>query len=147
LADIWFSGKKLGFFIKGCIKMKVKIDQLKIHLDLRGIVFEPIENDKLNSQQNIHIVISEPGAVRGNHYHLRGTETIAVVGPALIRLKENDELYDIDVPSEQVYKFIIPPKVSHAIKNIGDKSNILIAFNTVRHNPNHPDVISNLLIE
>ena len=108
---------------------------------------EPIENDKLNSQQNIHIVISEPGAVRGNYYHLRGTETIAVVGPALIRLKENDELYDIDVPSEQVYKFIIPPKVSHAIKNIGDKSNILIAFNTVRHNPNHPDVISNLLIE
>jgi UDP-2-acetamido-2,6-beta-L-arabino-hexul-4-ose reductase len=91
--------------------MKVNIDQLKTLPDLRGIVFEPIDKDKINSQENIHVVISEPGAVRGNHYHLRGTETLAVVGPALIRFKENDELHDFEVPSGQVYKFIIPPKV------------------------------------
>lgn len=121
--------------------MKVNIDQLKTLPDLRGIVFEPIDKDKINSQENIHVVISEPGAVRGNHYHLRGTETLAVVGPALIRFKENDELHDFEVPSGQVYKFIIPPKVVHAIKNIGDKPCILVAFNTVEHNPQNPDQV------
>lgn len=121
--------------------MKVNIDQLKTLPDLRGIVFEPIDKDKINSQENIHVVISEPGAVRGNHYHLRGTETLAVVGPALIRFKENDELHDFEVPSGQVYKFIIPPKVVHAIKNIGDKPSILVAFNTVEHNPQKPDQV------
>ena len=121
--------------------MKVNIDQLKTLPDLRGIVFEPIDKDKINSQENIHVVISEPGAVRGNHYHLRGTETLAVVGPALIRFKENDELHDFEVPSGQVYKFIIPPKVVHAIKNIGDKPCILVAFNTVEHNPQNPDPV------
>ena len=121
--------------------MKVNIDQLKTLPDLRGIVFEPIDKDKINSQENIHVVISEPGAVRGNHYHLRGTETLAVVGPALIRFKENDELHDFEVPSGQVYKFIIPPKVVYAIKNIGDKPSILVAFNTVEHNPQNPDQV------
>ena len=64
-----------------------------------------------------------------------------MVGPALIRFKENDELHDFEVPSGQVYKFIIPPKVVHAIKNIGDKPSILVAFNTVEHNPQNPDQV------
>ena len=126
--------------------MKVRIDQLETHSDLRGMVFEPIENDKINSQKNIHLVISEPGAVRGNHYHLRGTETLAVVGPALIRFKENDELHDCEVPLEHVHKFIIPPKVAHAIKNIGDKSHILVSLNTVKHNPQKPDQVREIIL-
>ena len=126
--------------------MKVNIDQVKTLSDLRGIVFEPIDNHKINSQKNIHIVISEPGAVRGNHYHLRGTETLAVVGPALIRFKENDELHDFEVPSGLVYRFIIPPKVAHAIKNIGEESNILVALNTVEHNPQKPDQIREIIL-
>ena len=64
-----------------------------------------------------------------------------MVGPALIRFKENDELHDFEVPSGQVYKFIIPPKVVYAIKNIGDKPSILVAFNTVEHNPQNPDQV------
>jgi UDP-2-acetamido-2,6-beta-L-arabino-hexul-4-ose reductase len=127
--------------------MKVKVDRLKAHSDLRGIVFEPIDNDKINSQKNVHVVMSEPGAVRGNHYHLRGIETLAVVGPALIRLKENEELQDFEVPSGQAYKFIIPPKVAHAIKNIGNTSNILVAFNTVEHNPQKPDHVREIILD
>ena len=126
--------------------MKVNIDQVKTLSDLRGIVFEPIDNHKINSQKNIHIVISEPGAVRGNHYHLRGTETLAVVGPVLIRFKEKDELQDFEVPSGQVYKFTIPPKVAHAIKNIGDKPSVLAAFNTVENNPQKPDQVMEIIL-
>lgn len=127
--------------------MNVKIDQLKTNEDERGIVFEPIENESINAQQNSHVVISKPGIIRGNHYHLYGMETLAVMGPALLRFKEADEILDFEVPLEQVYKFVIPPKVTHAIKNIGEKDNILIAFNTVPHNPENPDVISEILMD
>ena len=126
--------------------MKVKIDQLKTHSDLRGVVFEPIEKESIYAQMNSHVVISGPDVIRGNHYHLRGTETIAVVGPALLRFREGNDIYDFEVPSKQVYKFVIPPKVAHAIKNIGNKDNILIAFNTVAHNSEKPDVISEILM-
>ena len=127
-------------------KMKVKINQLKSHTDLRGIVFEPLEQESMSAQHNCHVVISKPGTIRGNHYHLYGTETIVVAGPALLRFKEGTEVYDFEVHSEQVYQFVIPPKVSHAIKNLGVKDNILIAFNTVPHDPKKPDVITDTLM-
>ena len=127
--------------------MRVKIDRLKIHSDKRGIVFEPIIGQSMPAQENCHVVVSEPGAIRGNHYHLNGTETIAVVGPAFLKFKEGDDIYDFEVPANQIYRFIIPPQVSHAIKNTGKEINILIAFNTLSHDPRNPDVVSDILIE
>lgn len=49
--------------------MNVRIHQLKTNEDKRGIVFEPIEYESINIQQNSHVVISKPGIIRGNHYH------------------------------------------------------------------------------
>ena len=127
--------------------MKVKIEQLDTHSDIRGFVFEPIDKGSLVAQENCHVVVSGPGVIRGNHYHLKGTETIAVAGPALVRFKEGSDIHDIEVPADQVIKFIIPPKVAHAIKNTGKRENILVAFNTHDHNPQKPDVVSNLLMK
>jgi dTDP-4-dehydrorhamnose 3,5-epimerase-like enzyme len=126
--------------------LKVKIEQLKTHADIRGFVFEPIANELLSAQKNSHVVIIAPDAIRGNHYHLYGTETIAVVGPALLRFKEGNDIYDVEVPSKQVYKFVIPPKVTHAVKNTGRKDNLLIVFNTVAHSSKKPDVVSEILM-
>jgi dTDP-4-dehydrorhamnose 3,5-epimerase-like enzyme len=128
------------------LKLELKIEQLEIHADMRGFVFEPIANELIPAQKNSHVVISAPDAIRGNHYHLYGTETIAVVGPALLRFKEKNSIYDVVVPSKQVYKFLIPPKVAHAIKNTGKKENLLIAFSTVAHDSKKPDVVSEILM-
>jgi UDP-2-acetamido-2,6-beta-L-arabino-hexul-4-ose reductase len=127
--------------------MSLIIDDLTVHSDGRGIVFEPIVEDSLTHQHNAHVVISQPGAVRGNHYHLSGIETMAVMGPALMRIREDDDTRDIEIPPKNIYRFIIPPKVSHAIKNTGDQPNILVAFNTLAHNPHNPDVVREVLIE
>ena len=116
------------------------------HADMRGFVFEPIANELLSAQKNSHVVIIAPDAIRGNHYHLYGTETIAVVGPALLRFKEGNDIYDFEVPSKQVYKFVIPPKVTHAVKNTGKKDNLLIVFNTVAHSSKRPDVVSEIVM-
>ena len=126
--------------------MKVIIEQLMTHADMRGFVFEPIANELLSAQKNSHVVIIAPDAIRGNHYHLYGTETIAVEGPALLRFKEGNDIYDFEVPSKQVYKFVIPPKVTHAVKNTGKKDNLLIVFNTVAHSSKRPDVVSEILM-
>ena len=127
--------------------MKVIVDQIKMHSDMRGTVFEPIDKESIQTQENCHVVISGPGVIRGNHYHLKGTETIAVAGPALLRFEDGNDITDVEVPAEQVYKFIIPPKVAHAIKNTGEKINILVAFNTLAHDHQNPDVINHILIE
>jgi dTDP-4-dehydrorhamnose 3,5-epimerase-like enzyme len=126
--------------------MKVLVDHIDIHRDSRGSIFEPIGKDALAAQQNVHIVISEPAAIRGNHYHIHGTEILAVMGEALVRIKENGHLYDVKVPAGKVYRFTIPPKVSHAIKNTGGQPNFLIAFNTIEHDPQSPDVTPDNLI-
>jgi UDP-2-acetamido-2,6-beta-L-arabino-hexul-4-ose reductase len=41
---------------------------LNLFVDKRGIIFEPIIADYLPDQKNAHVVITEPGAVRGNHF-------------------------------------------------------------------------------
>ena len=127
--------------------MPLEIDSLRVHSDSRGMVFEPLETAMIASQRNTHVVISKPNVVRGNHYHLQGTEIIAVVGPALVRTREAGKLRDIEVPDQEVYRFIFPPRVSHAIKNTADQPNVLVAFNTCEHDPENPDTVPDVLLE
>ena len=60
--------------------------------DPRGFVFEPLEGEALIQQRNVHVVVSRPGAVRGNHYHRVGTESLAVCGPALVRIRRDSQV-------------------------------------------------------
>ncbi len=127
--------------------MSLKMDPVTVRSDSRGMVFEPLETAMIALQRNTHVVISKPGVVRGNHYHRQGTEIIAVVGPALVRTREDGKLRDIAVPAKEVYRFTFPPKVSHAVKNTGDQPNVLAAFNTCAHDPDNPDTVLDILLE
>jgi UDP-2-acetamido-2,6-beta-L-arabino-hexul-4-ose reductase len=127
--------------------MTIEIDSLTVHTDGRGVVFEPLAADRIASQRNAHVVLSYPGVVRGNHYHLQGTETVAVAGPALVRIRQDGELRDITVPAQKVYRFTFPPNVPHAIKNTGNQPNVLVAFNTCEHDPGNPATVQEILIE
>ena len=119
---------------------RVIITRLKIHADARGAVFEPLEPQRLVGWQNVHAVITEPGAVRGNHRHLRGTELSALVGAALVRYREGDETHDVLVPAGEAWRFEFPPGVAHAFKNNGARPFVLVSFNTELHDPAVPDV-------
>jgi dTDP-4-dehydrorhamnose 3,5-epimerase-like enzyme len=127
--------------------MKVIKEKIDIIRDKRGIVFNPIHQEELAAQKNVHIVITSPGFIRGNHFHKKGTETLTVYGPALIRLKEQGKIKDIILSEDSALRITIPPGISHAIKNNGNKSNLLVAFNTLAHNPRNPDVFPDLLID
>jgi dTDP-4-dehydrorhamnose 3,5-epimerase-like enzyme len=118
---------------------RVVITKLKVHSDARGAVFEPLEPQLLAGWRNVHAVITEPGAVRGNHRHLRGTEVSSVSGAALVRYREGGETRDVQVPPDEVWRFQFPPGVAHAFKNTGARRFLIVSFNTEWHDPAAPD--------
>ena len=126
--------------------MPVQYQKLKVNRDARGAVFEPLEEAALSRQRNVHVVISEPGTVRGNHYHHQGEETMAVMGPALVAVRDRGEIEEIEVPPGEVYAFFFPAGQSHAVKNLSTGINVLAAFNTLVHDPQHPDTETDVLL-
>lgn len=115
-------------------------------MDERGFVFEPLDGESLASQKNTHVVVSRPGAVRGNHYHIRGTETLVVCGSALVRIRNDKHTEDFSIPAGATCRLLIPPGISHAIKNTGETDGLLVAFNTEPHDPDKPDLVQDVLI-
>lgn len=93
----------------------VCFEKLQCHRDARGLVVEPLDENSISTQRNrnVHVVLTEPGCARGNHYHLRGTETALVLGPALVRIREGGQERDIEVPAGEAWRFTIPPGIAH----------------------------------
>ena len=95
----------------------------------------------------MHLVITLPGFIRGNHFHKKGIENLIIYGSALIRIKEQGEIIDIIVAENEAIRLTIPPGISHAIKNIGSNPNLLVAFNTIEHTEQDTDVYPDILID
>ena len=119
----------------------VKIEVIRTHRDSRGYLFEPLAAAELTGYRNVHVVFSVPGAVRGNHRHIRGAEITSVSGPALVRFKDAEGLRDISVPSGEIWRFTFPPGTPHAFRNTGTEPMVLASFNTEEHDPTVPDAV------
>ncbi len=119
--------------------MRVRIESVKTHRDARGSLFEPLDDAELAAQRNVHVVLTAPAEVRGNHVHETATETTTVVGPCLVRLKEAGAMRDIEVPAGETWRFTIPPGVVHAYRNTGDAVMVLVSFSTNLHDPGGAD--------
>ena len=127
--------------------MKVQVTPLAPHRDPRGSVWEPIGGGELPAQQNCHIVITQPGGIRGNHYHKIGTEIATQAGPALVRYRDETGTHSIEISEDEVLCFTFPPGCPHAMLNNGSRPNVLSAFNTRPFDPEKPDVYPDVLIE
>jgi dTDP-4-dehydrorhamnose 3,5-epimerase-like enzyme len=97
--------------------------------DARGVGFEPLDAAALAAQRNLHVVLSAPGAVRGNHFHRVQHEVTVVVGPARV-----------------AWRFEFPPGIAHAFENTGHETQLLIAFGTHPHDPANPDTFRDPLL-
>jgi len=118
---------------------RVCIEPVKTHRDPRGSLFEPLDDAELAAQRNVHVVLTQPNEVRGNHVHERAVETTSVAGPCLVRLKEAGQVRDVEVPAGEIWRFTIPTGVGHAYRNTGDSVMVLISFSTEVHDPNAAD--------
>ena len=117
------------------------VQSIKAHRDARGVLFEPLTDAELKSQKNVHIALTQPNEVRGNHVHHTAVEITSVVGPCLIRLKEAGIVRDIEVPAGEVCRLQIPPGVVHAFRNTGDAAMLLVSFSTNLHDPTGADTV------
>ena len=117
----------------------LSIRTLKTHLDARGSVFEPLDDAELAGQRNVHVVLTAPDAVRGNHVHRTALEITTVVGPCLARFKDADGIRDVEVPAGETWRFSIPPGTVHAFRNTGDAVMVLVSFSSNLHDPTGAD--------
>src|SRR5512142_2261906 len=111
------------------------IDRLAIHRDARGGVFEPLAAPELAGTRNVHVVLTEPGHVRGNHYHVRAREWMTVLGPARVRGRRQGALEEVRVPAGEAWRFTFPPGVSHAVAVDGEHTGVLVSFSDREHDP------------
>jgi dTDP-4-dehydrorhamnose 3,5-epimerase-like enzyme len=121
--------------------------EVEVLSDNRGTVFEPVTSHELRGMRNMHVVITRSGEVRGNHYHEKLEETLAILGPALLRVREGKTIRDFTVPAGEVHRFTLPPRVSHAVKFTGDHRGVLVSFGDREFDRLNPDVVADLLIE
>jgi UDP-2-acetamido-2,6-beta-L-arabino-hexul-4-ose reductase len=120
---------------------RVVVQPVKTHCDARGSLFEPLSDAELSSQKNVHVVLTHPNEVRGNHVHRTAVETTSVVGPCLIRLKEAGTIRDLQVPAGETWRLTIPPGVVHAFRNTGESMMVLVSFSTNQHDPTGSDTL------
>jgi dTDP-4-dehydrorhamnose 3,5-epimerase-like enzyme len=126
---------------------EMTVENISVFSDARGWVIEPLDETLLAGKRNVHVVLSEPGAIRGNHYHERTAEIMVIVGPALVRVRENGATRDLLIPDRQAMRFTIPPGVPHAIQNTGTRPMVLVSFASLPHDRAHPDTVPVVLIE
>jgi len=119
----------------------------RVARDGRGVVVEPLRPEEFAAQRNAHLVLTEPGQVRGNHYHERGTEVMLVFGPAVVRLRERGELREERVAAGDVVRFVLPPLVSHAVRGTGEAPLLVLSFSSAEHDPANPDVVRDVLFD
>ena len=124
----------------------VHIEHLPRHVDARGQVFEPLDAGGLAAQRNVHVVVTEPGHIRGNHFHTTGAEISVVAGPARVRYRQGTEMITLDVPSEEVWRFSFPVGVAHAFQNTGSAPMLIVSFNSVPHDPALPDTTRDVIL-
>ena len=125
----------------------VVIERLRRASDPRGYVYEPLRDGEFAAQRNVHVVITEPGAVRGNHFHPTGTEITAVSGPARVRIKQGGDTQTHDIPDGETWRFTFPPGVVHAFQNTGTAPLVIVSFNSLPHDPANPNTQRDVILD
>jgi len=122
------------------LKKGYELISIKPFEDKRGSLKKIIMKSQLEENEQIeevYLLYSESGSVRGNHYHKKTLEYFVVVsGRAKMALKNLDtgiveELY---ISAEDHVVLKVPPQVVHAFKNEEDYPLIILAVSSKEYN-------------
>lgn len=90
-------------------------------------------NDVPFADFHSYLVVIKPGKFRARHYHKKKGEWLALTSGELkimlenIETKKNEKIV-LSEYSDDYNLVYIPPKVAHAVKNIGKKNASLVVF-------------------
>lgn len=121
--------------------MKIRILQLNNSGDGRGFSFTaPVEAlDYVGRMADVHLASTKPGAVRGNHYHLKRREAIVVLPGTnwSFHWDEGDETAALhrEFDGSRAVLVLVAPGASHAVRNDGEDLLWLVAISSERYDP------------
>jgi UDP-2-acetamido-2,6-beta-L-arabino-hexul-4-ose reductase len=121
--------------------MKVVIKKLDVIADNRGWLTEVLKSSPVAIEQ-VHFSVSNPGAVRGNHYHKSRIEWMFVTnGTGKITLEDNvtKEKSELSVSGECPVLIKICPNVMHTIVNDGSGPMHLLILTSETHGQRDTD--------
>jgi oxalate decarboxylase/phosphoglucose isomerase-like protein (cupin superfamily) len=121
--------------------MKIQISELGNRGDVRGFSFTtpPEALDFVGEIRDMHLASTLPGAVRGNHYHLRRREAIVMLPGTTWSLHWHEgegmatEKHSFDGSSAVL--ILISPGTSHAVRNEGSTPLWFVACSSEPHDP------------
>jgi UDP-2-acetamido-2,6-beta-L-arabino-hexul-4-ose reductase len=121
--------------------MKIQISELSNSGDARGFSFTaPVEAlEYVGRMADVHLASTKPGAVRGNHYHLKRREAIVVLPGAKwsFHWDEGDETaaQHRGFDGSRAVLVLVAPGASHAVRNEGEDLLWLIAISSEQYDP------------
>ena len=124
----------------------IQITELTNNGDARGLSFTaPAEALAfVGRMADVHLASTKPGAVRGNHYHLRRREAIVVLAGTKWSLHWDEGDPDGSKASPPQHRsfdgssavlVLVSPGVSHAVRNDGDNVLWLVAISSETYDP------------
>jgi len=127
----------------------VRIKQLKVIPDERGLVMEMMRDDDDFYQKfgQVYLSVVYPGVVKGWHYHKKQTDHFVIVkGMAKVVLydtredsKTKGEVNEFFMGEHNPILLVIPPFVLHGMKGIGPEAAYLVNTPTEHYVHGSPD--------
>lgn len=120
---------------------KIEIVQLSNTGDARGLSFTAPAAALafVGRMADVHLASTGPGAVRGNHYHLRRREAIVVLPGAKWSLHwdegEGSAAQHRAFDGRGAVLVLVAPGASHAVRNDGDGMLWLVAISSETYDP------------
>lgn len=119
-------------------------------VDSRGSLKKVLQQSRLDSDiREAYLLFTNPGAIRGNHYHrttleyffvVQGTGAIALQGPG----EEAPRVMEVSAEDNLLLK--VPPGTAHAFKNKGEGQLIILALSTQEYSKEDPDTFPLILL-
>jgi dTDP-4-dehydrorhamnose 3,5-epimerase-like enzyme len=116
--------------------MKIQISELDNKGDARGVSFTaPLEALQFVGRMlDVHVSSSQPGDVRGNHYHLRRREAIVILPGTRWSFHwdegERTTAQHRSFNGDRAILVLVSPDASHAIRNDGSETLWLLAISS-----------------
>jgi dTDP-4-dehydrorhamnose 3,5-epimerase len=120
--------------------------------DKRGSLKKLLMKSKLKEDEKIeeiYVLFSNQGSVRGNHYHKETLEYFSVIsGKVRVALKNLDTgaFEEIIMSANNNVILKVPPYVVHAFKNEEEEPFIMLAISSKEYNKNDTDTFPMTII-
>lgn len=100
--------------------------------------------------EEIYVLYSNKGAVRGNHYHKETIEYFTVLeGIAVFSMKDLDtgDSETVKISSDDNIIVKVPVNVVHAFRNDDDKPMVMLAVSSREYNPDDDDTYPMVILQ